>query len=70
MTSRTICVDVDLSEFDDDDLLVEIESRNLQANLPHNIDFDRIRHLIECKMIDQAKEEAWQMIEKTLQEKA
>jgi hypothetical protein len=62
-----IDVDVDISDIDTDDLVEELEMRN-QA-LPLNlggVDIDRIRHLMLCGLVEEAKKEAWQMIEKTL----
>lgn len=62
-----IDVDVDISDIDTEDLVEELEMRN-QA-LPLNlggVDIDRIRHLMLCGLVEEAKKEAWQMIEKTL----
>jgi hypothetical protein len=62
-----IDVDVDISDIDTEDLVEELEMRN-QA-LPLNlggVDIDRIRHLMLCGLVEEAKMEAWQMIEKTL----
>ena len=60
-------VDIDMSDIDTDDLVEELEMRN-QA-LPLNlggVDIDRILHLMLCGLVEEAKKEAWQMIEKTL----
>lgn len=48
MVYRTVevDVDVDLSEFDDDDLLDELESRGLDLNSKY-IDGDEVRSLLE-----------------------
>lgn len=48
MVYRTVEVDVDidLSEFDDDDLLDELESRGLDLNSKY-IDGDEVRNLLE-----------------------
>jgi len=61
----TVDVDVDMSDFDTEDLIEELQSRG-EDTTPHNIDIERIRHLLMCGMIDEAKDEAWQMIQKTL----
>jgi Na+-transporting NADH:ubiquinone oxidoreductase subunit NqrA len=60
-------VDIDLSDIETEDLVEELEMRN--HTMPINlggVDIDRIRHLMLCGLVEQAKAEAWQMIEKTL----
>jgi hypothetical protein len=63
----TVDVDVDISDIDTGDLMDELERRN--ETMPINlagVDIDRIRHLMLCGLVEEAKKEAWQMIEKTL----
>lgn len=65
---KTISVDVDvdvsLDDFDDDELLDECEARGLDVS--NDYDRERIEHLMDCGLIEQAKEEAWAMILKSL----
>ena len=55
-------VDIDLSDFSDDELLDEIESRGLDETGT----FDSIEHLIICCQIEQAKIEALLIVEKII----
>lgn len=60
-------VDIDMSDIDTDDLVEELELRG--KTMPTElggVDIDRIRHLMLCGLVEEAKKEAWQMIEKTL----
>ena len=62
-----IDVDIDMSDIDTEDLVEELEMRN--HTMPINlggVDIYRIRHLMLCGLVEEAKKEAWQMIEKTL----
>ena len=60
-------VDVDLSDIDTEELIDELESRGETRPIDlAGVDIERIRHLMMCGLVDQAKSEAWQMIEKTL----
>lgn len=67
MTTVTVDVDVDLEDFDTDDLIAELESRGEEISLPNGFCMPRIEHLVACGLIDQAKKEAWEMIEKVLE---
>jgi len=55
-------VDIDLSDFDDQELLDELESRNLSENSK----FDFVDHLIVCGQLDEAKAEALRIVEEII----
>jgi len=58
-------VDVDLTDFDTEDLVEELQYRGHFVEV-EGVDIERIRHLVMCGMEEQAKLEAWQMIKKGL----
>ena len=49
-------VEIDLDEFDDDDLLDEIKSRGIGEHFEPV--FQHVEHLIVCGLLDEAKKEA------------
>lgn len=58
-----IDVDVDLSDIETADIVDEVESRG--DYLPVDtagVDIERIRHIMLCGLVEEAKKEAWQMI--------
>jgi hypothetical protein len=67
MTVITVDVEVNLSDFCTEDLIEELECRGQEQQILSCFDLIRIEHLVTCGMLDQAKIEAWQMIEKALE---
>jgi hypothetical protein len=62
-----IDVDVDLSDISTEDLSEELEMRGDYRPVDTaGVDIERIQHLMLCGLVEDAKKEAWQMIEKTL----
>lgn len=60
-------VEIDISDFDDDELIDEVKSRGLTGEIDA-IDLDRIEHLFDLRQYDAAKDEAWEMIKKHFQD--
>lgn len=67
MPTISVDVDVDLEDFDTDELIEELESRGRMSDFHPPIDLTRIEHLIVCGQIEQAKAESWAMITKALE---
>ena len=60
-------VDVDMSDFSDEELLAELEDRGLTTAA--KVDINRLEHLIDCGCIEYAQRESWQMILRHIQTK-
>lgn len=56
-------VEIDISDFDDDELIDEVKSRGLMGQIDA-IDLERIEHLFDIGQEQAAKDEAWEMIKK------
>lgn len=68
MPTVTVDVDVDLDDYEDDDLIEEIERRGyavtkMAAGLA---DLDHVEHLVICGQLDAAKAEALQLVGKAI----
>ena len=71
MTSRQIYVDVDLDDFDAEELIDELESRGYSVTKDAiSIDtlgsFSHVQHLADCGLIQDARTEAIGLIESAI----
>jgi len=71
MTSRSIRVEVDLDEFDTDDLIEELECRGYTASKASlTVDtiggLGHVQHLADCGFMQDAKIEALSLIESAI----
>lgn len=60
-------VPIDLDDIDTEDLIEELATRGAEA-IPNGIDMQRLRHLFDCGLLEQAQSESWQMIKKILRQ--
>jgi hypothetical protein len=64
-----VSVHIDLDDFDEDDLVEELESRGYTCtkNAPAGLDgLDRVEHLAICGQLEIARAEALQLVSKAI----
>lgn len=64
-----VSVDIDLNDFDDDDLIEELESRGylcVKDAVSSLNGLERIEHLADCGQLEFARAEALQLVSKAI----
>ena len=65
-----VSVDIDLDEFDEDDLVQELESRGYRVSKTNGTealgDLEHVKHLALCGLIADAQNEALELVEKAI----
>ena len=66
----SVSVDIDLDEFDEDDLVQELESRGYRVSKTNGTealgDLERVKHLALCGLIADARNEALELVGKAI----
>lgn len=70
MTTLTVDVNVDLDDFDTDDLIEELESRGYVVSKSAGVDtlgdLDHVEHLVICGQASAARSEALELVGKAI----
>ena len=65
-----VSVDIDLDEFDEDDLVQELESRGYRVSKTNGTealgDLEHVKHLVLCGLIADARNEALELVGKAI----